>query len=273
MDWNTMSPSPDRKHPTYYRKILETINDFNLTQMVNLSTRENNILDLFLTTNPTLVNILPGISDHNIVEVKVHTSTKICYQKPLKIPLYKKANWERFKQSMDTYHQEMLKEGKYSTLSIEDLWVNSSSTLNNLSEKFIPSKMSPLDAIFSGLIKRIIRRRDRAFKSFRKSNKSSDRKYFMVLKHTDSLNVNQPDASPSSKPNTKKFYSLLKHSKQDSASLPPLKYRNKLYTDETSKATALNKQFQSTVKITKECQIYISANGIEKLLTNLNPHK
>ncbi|WAR31895.1 hypothetical protein MAR_034437 [Mya arenaria] len=30
MDWNTMSPSPECKHPTYYREILETINDFNL---------------------------------------------------------------------------------------------------------------------------------------------------------------------------------------------------------------------------------------------------
>ena len=107
MDWDTSGPSSDCKHPTFYREIVETLNDSNLSQMVNLHTRENNILDLFLTTNPSLVNqvnILPGISDHNIVEVKVNTSARICYQKPRKISLYKKANWQEIKQSLIDYH-------------------------------------------------------------------------------------------------------------------------------------------------------------------------
>ena len=70
MDWNTTSPSPECKHQAFYHQVIDTLNNSNLTQMVNLPTRESNILDLFLTTNPTLVNqvnILPGISDHNIV--------------------------------------------------------------------------------------------------------------------------------------------------------------------------------------------------------------
>ena len=50
--------------------------------MVHKATRQGNILDLFLTTNHTLVNsvnITPGLSDHDIVEGVVdrkHASTK-----------------------------------------------------------------------------------------------------------------------------------------------------------------------------------------------------
>ena len=67
MDWDYMCPSPDCKHPSFYRQITETQNDSNLTQTVSLPTFDSNILDLFFTTNPTLVqrvSILPGISDH-----------------------------------------------------------------------------------------------------------------------------------------------------------------------------------------------------------------
>ena len=66
MDWDHMCPSPDCKHPSFYRQITEVLNDSNLTQTVSISTRDSNILDLFFTTNPTLVqrvSILQGISN------------------------------------------------------------------------------------------------------------------------------------------------------------------------------------------------------------------
>ena len=46
---------------------IEMLNDFNLSQVVREATRGDNILDLFLTTNSTLVNslyIYPGLSGH-----------------------------------------------------------------------------------------------------------------------------------------------------------------------------------------------------------------
>ena len=90
MDWDHMCPSPDCKHPSFYRQITEVLNDSNLTQTVSIPTRESNIIDLFFTTNPTLVkrvSILPGISDHDIVQIQVN----ILFQKPRSISLYKKA--------------------------------------------------------------------------------------------------------------------------------------------------------------------------------------
>ena len=49
-----------------------------LRQLSPLPTRDSNILDLFFTTNPTFVqrvSIIPGISDHGIVQIQVNTST------------------------------------------------------------------------------------------------------------------------------------------------------------------------------------------------------
>ena len=46
------------------------LDDFSLVQMVTEPTRHENVLDLFLTTNHTLVQkieILPGTADHDIM--------------------------------------------------------------------------------------------------------------------------------------------------------------------------------------------------------------
>ena len=88
MDWDHICPSTDCNHPSFYRQITETQNDSNLTQTVSLSTRDSSILDLFFTTNPTLVqrvSILPRISDHDIVQIQINTSAKILFQKPRSI--------------------------------------------------------------------------------------------------------------------------------------------------------------------------------------------
>ena len=52
------------------KKMLEIVDDLNLTQVVREPTRQNDILDLLFTTHSDLVNgtfVVPGISDHNAV--------------------------------------------------------------------------------------------------------------------------------------------------------------------------------------------------------------
>ena len=165
-------------------------------------------------------------------------------------------------------------------------------------------------------MKRMIRRRNRAFQKFRQTNHPQDRKKFLDLKHLirkemknsynkyieEILNLPHTETSSTQKPNTKRLYTLLKHSKQDSSTLPPLKSQNKFHSDDTSKAGALNAHFQSVfcpkspISLSSLCKmrlqdlcdqsdshtgkpssrmpdIHISSKGIQKLLSNLNPHK
>jgi len=202
-------------------------------------------------------------------------------------------------------------EGKCSTLNTEELWIDFSNTLNFLTDKWIPSKLSNTRNNLPWVnqnIKRLIRRRDRTFKKAKTSGSTSDRKKFLDLKHLvrkkvkeaynqyleNILNTSSTDASRSNKPNSKRLYSFIKHSKQDSAEILPLKFKNKLHTDDMAKVTALNQQFQSVfspkspLKLSSLCEmkinqtgqtiptmpdITISSKGIEKLLKNLSPHK
>ena len=78
--------------------------------MVTSPTRGQYILDLFFTTNPTLVydvTIVPCLSDHDIVLAQVNVKPEVTKQVPRNIPLYKKANWHQLKQFMRDFHLEL----------------------------------------------------------------------------------------------------------------------------------------------------------------------
>ena len=64
---------------------LTTINCSGLDQIVDIPTRGDNILDIFLTNRPTLVNkceVVPGISDHDMV--LVDSNVIVTRNKPVK---------------------------------------------------------------------------------------------------------------------------------------------------------------------------------------------
>ena len=134
----------------------------------------------------------------------------------------------------------------------------------------------------------------------------SDRAYEKYLGDILGLNNDQEDQNGGEPPKvkTKKLYSLLKHSKQDSSGVAPLRKDGQTLLTETEKANALNDQFQSVFSpktpislkslaqkalqdlhdsgaspqfqpspYPKMPDISIAAEGIDKLLVGLNPHK
>ena len=73
-------------------------------------TRGQNILDLFLTTYPTLVDnvfITPGLSEYDIVLTQVNVKPEVLKQVPRDIHLYKTADWDKLKQSMREVYVEL----------------------------------------------------------------------------------------------------------------------------------------------------------------------
>ena len=72
--------------------------------MVTSPIRGQNILDLFLTSNPTLIDkitVLPGLSD----QVELNVRPKITKQVPRDIILHKKADRDQLKQSMRDFRK------------------------------------------------------------------------------------------------------------------------------------------------------------------------
>ena len=173
LNWPESLPEfkPDCWHKQVYDFFLSIINDYNFTQVVSEPTRQDNILDLFLTTNATLimkVNCSPGLGDHDIVSAEALLKPTLQKQKPRKVLLFAKADWTTLKAKMKSYQQSFLINhfGK----TVEELWTDFAKTLDKLSQECIPSKIirgkSSLPWITQE-IKRLIRKRDSLYTKFK----------------------------------------------------------------------------------------------------------
>ena len=70
INWSDTTLLVDASHVSAHNHLIDIVQDHGLHQLVTFPTRGTNILDLFLTNDPsTVINIeiLPGISDHEIV--------------------------------------------------------------------------------------------------------------------------------------------------------------------------------------------------------------
>lgn len=263
--WKLQTPTPDCNHQSFYLDCLEAFSDCLLEQMVTTPTRGQNILDLFFTSNPTLVNnvsVLPGLSDHDIVLAKVNSRPELTKQVPRDIPLYKRADWDQLKQSMRDLLSEL--ESDPATTDSQVLWDKFAGKLQQGIDTFIPIRQAGTRDGFPWInqeIRRLMRRRDKLYRRWSRSGRSDDQKKFLDQKHlvrrvsdrayqkylSDILGVSdgEDDLDAPPKVKTKKLYSLLKHSKQDSGGITTLKANDKTYSMDFDKANALNGQFNS----------------------------
>ena len=250
-----------------YDGFIETLNDFNLMQMVREPTRGGNILDLFLTTNHTLVesvSIIPGLSDHNIVKCIVNSKPKVVKKAPRKTLLYRKADWASLKVHMQSFCRSFLSscEGK----SVEVMWTEFKEALNSGIQKFVPSKFAGNKKHLPWItqaIKRELRKRDRLYNKFKKSKESKDRKAFLNSKHRvkrkiktayekyllDILGLDGESGEQNQAFSRKKLFSFLKSSKSDAQGIALLKKGDNVCTNDVDQANLLNAQFQSVFSI------------------------
>ena len=99
---------------------LELLNDFGMEQLVGEPTRNNNLLDLILCTEPsTVINVttVPGISDHEGVFFQLKTCVEKCTVTPRKIYQFHKANSSVIKWEVLEFSQVFLVR-----IPTKDLW-------------------------------------------------------------------------------------------------------------------------------------------------------
>ena len=151
--------------------LLNITKDFCLSQVVREPTRKENILDLFLTSNPSLiirVSTTPPLSseaDHNIVFIDVNTCALIPKRTLSPRFIYNKADWDSMKDALNQY---TLPKG-----SVQEQWNDLESTLLYFMKKHIPTKLPrPLkhQQWISGEVITFIHKRNRAFRKWKKIN-------------------------------------------------------------------------------------------------------
>ena len=137
VDWHNKSVSG--QDATEAELFLDCVDDCFCTQHIREATRESNVLDLVLSSDPDIVSDIQimdklDTTDHNMISLKLNFEisgdcvTKQRYD-------YNKANWKCFKQELSQVDWDsMLDKGNL------DSWSEFKRTLYDLEEKHVPKK-------------------------------------------------------------------------------------------------------------------------------------
>ena len=309
-DWKEKTLKPGTSHAGLHYRFGDILDDNGLQQLVEEPTRGTNTLDLIITNHPSKIiriETMPGVSDHDMVFAEINCSPISNKQKRRQIPLYRHAKWATLKADVNHIYDKirlMNDAGK----SVTSMWSFFRDGLEKSVNSNVPHKTARSK---NGLpwvsqdLRRLIKKRDRAYRRMKKSAHASDTTKFKELKrtvqrglrraywrHIESI-VSPSDDGPSGIANCKKrFWSYIKHKRSDGNYISPLKDQGRLYSGSTDKANILNSQFKSAFspkfnftsdQFKQRCpmkgsyptaeDIKFANAGVEKLLENLKPGK
>ena len=156
---------------------------------MDVPTRGSNILDLFFTNRPQLINrltVIPGISDHDAIFI----DTNICAPRkkpPIRsLRMWGKANILNIKSkcaALSSTIINLISETKHP--SVNTIWTTFRDGCNHIIQDEVPSRQSSQrfsQPWISREIRRISRRKRRWFSRAKKSGKSKDWEKYKVLK-------------------------------------------------------------------------------------------
>ena len=142
INWENLTVRPNAPDREIQQALIDISTEHGLTQVHNQPTRQDNILDLVFTNNPSLVKSsysIPGISDHAMVVTDCDIKPIYNKQNPRKVYLFSKANWEEIYSACERLSikiQNMINMKD----SIEHIWTTFKSEIQSAMDTFIPSK-------------------------------------------------------------------------------------------------------------------------------------
>ena len=245
---------------TVNNKMLEIVEEYNFGQTVKEPTREENILDIFLTTSPDLIHstqVIDGMGDHQAVICDVNTQARINKKPPRTIYLYDKANNEQLRKELRD-HYRTFKE-TYTKRTVDENWNSFKNTLDQTMSKNIPTKTLSSRTHVPWMtyhIRRKLRIKQRRYNKAKRTNKETDWAAFKQARrdtkecleksHTEYVMNLLKTSDDQPRTNiTKNFWRYIKNQKKDNCGVAPLTYNGETYENNKDKANILNKQFQS----------------------------
>ena len=257
IDWNSNSVSPSCPNKQAHERLLEVLSDHHLTQMQQEPTRNNDILDLFCTNKPGLVRYtqtIPGFSDHDFIVVDCDLRPQFIKNMPRKVYTYSRAKWDDMRKELNSSIDEYSRD--FDNRTVDKNWDSFKTILSNLSDKYIPSRMTSTKQHLPWLnstTKRMCRRKQRLYNLARRTKKTKHWERFKEAKKNTCnalrrahLNyINDIFEEGISNNDTKPFWRYVKSQRQENVGVAPLKANGQLHSDSATKANILSQQFQS----------------------------
>ena len=299
INWDTVTVNQNSSKKPLHEKLIEIIGDHSLTQLQRDPTRENRVLDLFLTSKPGLsksMSTIPGISDHHIIVADMDINPIRNFKPPRTLYQYKKADWTKMREETRTFSTSFIE--NLNAANVQHNWNKLKSHLTSMMNKYIPTKKSrSRNTIpwFTNTIKRLVNRKQRLYNKARKSNivadwdqyKSVQKNVQKSLRHARWEYINNILLDSLKEHDSKPFWKYIKSQKQDSVGVAPLKENGTLQSTSKEKARILNNQFKSVFTSEDKTNIptlsgpstptirdlHVNSPGVAKLLARLQPKK
>ena len=301
IDWPLGLVKPGASERAANSRLIDLISENSLTDVQTNPTRQGRVLDICLTNNTSLiksVSVIPGLSDHDGMFV-VDSEISPVFNRPMpcKTLLFKKADWKSIDEESSKFCINF--PANCDRNSVKENWVSFKAHVNFMLDKFVPTKVYSTRynlPWFDGTAKSLGRKKQKLYNRAKICNNPdhwNDYKYIQKLtnKHLKKAHrghINKRLSNALEENNTKPFWNYIKSLRNDSVGVAPIKDKNQLHSDPTTKASLLNAQFQSVfVKDDKKGtspiptgesfpaidNINISARGVEKLLSKLAVNK
>ena len=256
IDWKTDTITGHSYPVSINQTYIDTFNHIGCEQIVDFPTRINNILDVFCTNRPSLIDRctpIPGLSDHDIV--LKDTNVLPTRQKPIKrkIFLWKQADKSSMSEDLKEFTEEFTHANTTET-EVNTLWNTFKQKCIESVNKYVPSKYTSTrfnQPWCNREVRGLTRRKGRAYRKARTSKNPSDwMRYKQVQKDAQNTcrsahnnYIRNMVSEPGSK--NKKLYSYVKGMKCDSSGVATLKRDGTNYSETSDKAEILNNQSAS----------------------------
>jgi len=293
-DGGEMQSNPSYGNPVN-SSFLEMLDDFNLSQLVMEPTRSNNVLDLFLTSQPSTISdiaIIPGMSDHEAITSKLTIGNKRPTTAKRKVYLYHKANLDEIKTRLQSFCDSFLSSNP-NERSVEENWTLLKQCLLDTIDDLVPTKRIKNHQNLPWVNKNIrhkIKKRKRLYDRAKSTGNPSLWAQYKQIKNEITANLRTAhdaycghlfDSS-----NHKRFWSYVKKLRSNYSNISTIRCQNKVLTSSIDKANALNQQFLSVFtqedpiiptlppnQLPETDNITFTSNGIKRILENLDPSK
>ena len=248
IDWESMETTGEGS------KFIDLIQDCFLEQHVMDATRGGKILDLVLSTEPTLVEEVTigcpvANSDHNVIYFKIprRVDRKASKQEVFN---YHKAEYDKICEELELVDWEKQLQGS----DVEEMWQNIKEELIKCRREYVPKrkiKRRKFPFWMKGHIVRMIKAKNKMWKRFKERPSYENQRNYNEMRNKVTFEIRQAKSNfelklaENIKEDPKTFYAYARSKSKAKVGIGPLKLNGKLIEDDLEMAKIFNDYFAS----------------------------